>query len=295
MKKFFCILVAFVLCVSTLGICASAVRNVGDVNGDGNEDNLDAAAILKYDAGIIDLDDGALSVGDVNYDGNVDNVDAALVLKYDVGLISQFCEMHRCYPGNCITPDVCADCGLKIYTKYDHLYDNGVCEICGYVREGTAKGVLTDYIIENGIYDEETGCYAFIQEIDDNTVAIFEYDPEMPEGISFSTLGTYTSRYMYITTLWWEPDLQYGEAITLLMDSEGTIIGYGGGYIPIPTISWSFQVINGFQREPADAGFPCSNLEDITIKGVLHGLGALNVLLEDIPEYNLKDYGFSPI
>lgn len=59
---------------------------VGDVNLDGNIDNLDAAIILRYDAGIIDFDDDQLARGDYNGDGNVDNIDAAAILRYDAGL-----------------------------------------------------------------------------------------------------------------------------------------------------------------------------------------------------------------
>ena len=61
----------------------------GDVNGDGEVTNTDAATILKYDAGIIDLTEQQLSVADVNGNGNVDNVDASMVLKYDAGIIDK--------------------------------------------------------------------------------------------------------------------------------------------------------------------------------------------------------------
>ncbi len=60
---------------------------LGDVNGDGKVDNLDAAFILKYDAAAIDLTDDQLVTGDVNGDGEVDNLDAAFILKYDAGVI----------------------------------------------------------------------------------------------------------------------------------------------------------------------------------------------------------------
>lgn len=59
---------------------------VGDVNLDGSVDNLDAAIILRYDAGIIELDDATLARGDYNGDGEVDNIDAAAILRYDAGL-----------------------------------------------------------------------------------------------------------------------------------------------------------------------------------------------------------------
>lgn len=63
------------------------VSEKGDVNEDGIVDNLDAAMVLRYDAGIIELDEGELDRGDVNMDGSADNLDASLILQYDAGLI----------------------------------------------------------------------------------------------------------------------------------------------------------------------------------------------------------------
>ena len=60
----------------------------GDVNDDGSIDNIDAALVLKYDAGIINLIDIELIMGNVNGDNKVDNIDASLILKYDAGLIN---------------------------------------------------------------------------------------------------------------------------------------------------------------------------------------------------------------
>lgn len=61
---------------------------LGDVNDDGYADNLDAAKILRFDAGILsEINEEA---ADVNKSGSVDNLDAALVLKYDCGLIEGF-------------------------------------------------------------------------------------------------------------------------------------------------------------------------------------------------------------
>lgn len=63
---------------------------IGDTNGDGYVDNTDASAVLKYDAGILDLTAEQLTAADVNNDGNVDNTDAAFILKYDAGIIPDF-------------------------------------------------------------------------------------------------------------------------------------------------------------------------------------------------------------
>ncbi len=63
---------------------------IGDVNGDGKVNSLDAAFVLKYDAMLIELDDKQTEAADVNGDGTVNSLDAAQILKFDAGLISEF-------------------------------------------------------------------------------------------------------------------------------------------------------------------------------------------------------------
>ena len=63
---------------------------MGDLNGDGFVDNVDASILLRYDAGSYQLDDRQREVADINGDGTLDNMDAALILKYDSGEISGF-------------------------------------------------------------------------------------------------------------------------------------------------------------------------------------------------------------
>ncbi len=63
---------------------------LGDVNADGYVDNLDAAKILRYDAGMLEFNATELIVADVNLDGEANNIDAALILKLDAGLIEGF-------------------------------------------------------------------------------------------------------------------------------------------------------------------------------------------------------------
>ena len=60
--------------------------SVGDVNEDGEVDNLDAALVLQYDAGLIDETELSLAYGDMNEDGVVDNLDAVLMLKAAAGV-----------------------------------------------------------------------------------------------------------------------------------------------------------------------------------------------------------------
>lgn len=59
----------------------------GDINADGEVDNLDASLALQYDAGLIDLSEDELKRGDVNLDGAVDNLDASIILQHDAGLL----------------------------------------------------------------------------------------------------------------------------------------------------------------------------------------------------------------
>lgn len=59
---------------------------LGDANGDGKVNSLDAAWVLRFDAGLSETVGNA----DVNRNGRVDNLDAAIILRYDAGLISRF-------------------------------------------------------------------------------------------------------------------------------------------------------------------------------------------------------------
>ncbi len=59
---------------------------LGDINGDGEANSLDAAQILKHDAGLAKLTEEQLAVADVNGDGAVNSLDAAQILKHDAGL-----------------------------------------------------------------------------------------------------------------------------------------------------------------------------------------------------------------
>lgn len=57
---------------------------LGDVNGDGDVNTLDVAAILRHDAGIGELTDEQLAAADVNGDGVVSTADAVAILKGEV-------------------------------------------------------------------------------------------------------------------------------------------------------------------------------------------------------------------
>ena len=63
---------------------------LGDVNGDGTINSLDAAQTLKHDAQLITLEGDGLAAADVNGDGTVNSLDAAQILKFDAKLITEF-------------------------------------------------------------------------------------------------------------------------------------------------------------------------------------------------------------
>lgn len=58
----------------------------GDVNGDGNINAKDAVDVLKYNAGVLKLDDAKLKAGDVNGDSAVNALDAVAILKHNAGV-----------------------------------------------------------------------------------------------------------------------------------------------------------------------------------------------------------------
>lgn len=59
---------------------------LGDVNLDGFVNSIDAAMILRYEAGVTDLSEKQLENGDYNGDGVVNSIDAAMILKQEAGL-----------------------------------------------------------------------------------------------------------------------------------------------------------------------------------------------------------------
>lgn len=60
---------------------------LGDANGDGEINSLDAALILKYASNTADIAEDMLQYADVNGDGSVNSIDAALILKFAAGLL----------------------------------------------------------------------------------------------------------------------------------------------------------------------------------------------------------------
>lgn len=58
----------------------------GDINSDDEIDIFDAAYILQYSAGTIELTEAQKKMADVNNDGYIDQIDADLILGFDAGL-----------------------------------------------------------------------------------------------------------------------------------------------------------------------------------------------------------------
>ena len=63
--------------------------SMGDVNGDGLVNAADAALILRYDAGIIELEDYELEAADMDGDGQVTYLDAKTLLRYIVSRLAR--------------------------------------------------------------------------------------------------------------------------------------------------------------------------------------------------------------
>lgn len=59
----------------------------GDVNGDGEIDNVDANTIYGYFNATIELDAESLAAADINGDGEVDNMDALMIYNYFNGTV----------------------------------------------------------------------------------------------------------------------------------------------------------------------------------------------------------------
>ncbi len=63
---------------------------LGDVNGDGRINVLDAGLIVSYYTGVKDLDETQQLVADVNGDGKINVLDAGLIVSFYTGVITTF-------------------------------------------------------------------------------------------------------------------------------------------------------------------------------------------------------------
>ena len=63
---------------------------LGDANGDGSVNPVDALTVLQYFVGMINADALNLALCDLDGNGSVNPVDALLILQYFVGMIDKF-------------------------------------------------------------------------------------------------------------------------------------------------------------------------------------------------------------
>lgn len=191
MKKLLSIFIAFMLCISVAGLTAFAVDGsiyafMGDVNGDFCVDNLDAALILKHDAGLTDLSESQLGYADVNGDEWVDNLDAALILKYDAGLISKFCVEHYFTDASCTAPQTCTQCGLTVGETEGHNVVDGECTVCGYSNDRfEAFSAMVNYLKTYAPQESDNGPFAFSHFVGEgyDFMVGYEFYPDKPNNL----------------------------------------------------------------------------------------------------------------
>ena len=120
---------------------------MGDADGSGEVDYVDAMIVLQYHTGIVGDNALDLTVCDVDGSGEVDYVDAMMILQYHTGGIPEFHE-HEWVDATCDAPKTCKDCGLtegsasghdfkKIFSTDGYNIGSTViqkCKKCGFVE-----------------------------------------------------------------------------------------------------------------------------------------------------------------
>jgi len=139
----------------------------GDANGDGEANSLDATLVLKYDAGIIDLDAAQLASSDVNNDGGADSLDASLILKYDAGIIDDFIS-NVTEPSDNEPP------------KSAYLSSEDIVKLVS--MDQTDRKAITSYIQLEALLDDES-CLEFSEIL--YSTDIITVDGKLPRGIIY--------------------------------------------------------------------------------------------------------------
>ena len=139
----------------------------GDANGDGEANSLDATLVLKYDAGIIDLDAAQLASSDVNNDGEADSLDATLILKYDAGLIDDFIS-YETKPSDNEMPDSA------------FLSSEDIVKLVS--MDQTDRKAITSYIQSAALLDDES-CREFTDIL--YSTDIITVDGKLPRSIIY--------------------------------------------------------------------------------------------------------------
>lgn len=130
------IMVTAIIPTAMIGGLASSVL-VGDVNGDGEIDEIDASLILQHTAELITLSEEQLGRGDVNADSETDPIDAAFILMHSSGIkaIEQPSD-HVHTKGKCINIRMSMSCDEQGYYTW-------ICGICG-----------EEWYEDNGVYHQ---------------------------------------------------------------------------------------------------------------------------------------------
>ena len=93
MKKFFALTISLILLMSSVFVSFADGHSMGDTDGNGKIDVIDATAIQRNIAKIISLDEETLIFSDVDGDGKVSVMDCTSIQQYVAKIITAFpCE-----------------------------------------------------------------------------------------------------------------------------------------------------------------------------------------------------------
>ena len=159
-KRIISFLLALAMVVSTLAGTAFADSLMGDADGSGEVDYLDAMIVLQYHTGIVGDDALDLTACDVDGSGEVDYVDAMMILQYHTGVIPEL-HKHDWVDATCETAKTCKTCGLtdgnasghdfkKLFSTDGYNIGSTViqkCKKCGLIEMRTV-GVY-DYFVKD--------------------------------------------------------------------------------------------------------------------------------------------------
>lgn len=93
MKKFLAIIITLVLLMSSVIGTVAEESHMGDIDGNGRVDVIDATSIQRYVAKIIALDEANLAFSDVDGDGKISVMDCTCIQQFVAKIILTFpCE-----------------------------------------------------------------------------------------------------------------------------------------------------------------------------------------------------------
>ncbi|MBR3767405.1 MAG: dockerin type I repeat-containing protein [Clostridia bacterium] len=125
------IILALVICFSSLFVSAQAALAMGDIDGNGKIQANDARLALRYSVELESLDHQQLKAADVNYNGKIKADDARIILRVSVGLdemqIKDYTFNGHKTNSDCISIEtgiVCIDpdcCGETLVPSFNEL------------------------------------------------------------------------------------------------------------------------------------------------------------------------------